>query len=1293
MKTKFVTKTGVALCIVLCAVLLATFVLPMLAGAGIDKISGLSAQAETQTVKLSNEDLYRYSYNSDVTPSDRQYAFSDLTYSPDKAKDIDNKLTALQSASKSLTVLKFATKVGSIFLPSPMLKTFVEKLPALFENAKRLFINSYIFETGHSMQDNFAILSENLDGLYKSFHEELNNQTETLTQEMQKMANYILEQIDIRDFGDAINNFANGQFGENTGFYQWKEKLLSRYNALSENINENKADPQDVKKYYDYLYIEAIKLNSLYSAIMPNEHGVATDRSILDVMYLYYLYSNHDDFDNLFTGVQKCIDFAEDLYSTYLFAETCLSLCYQYMIDSDEIGGLNDQGKPNNKDDYVLDETINSVDRTIYFSDEIKPFVESKADSQRASLSAYISSFFVKMLNMDQYYNVELNGYGQRVLRNEIDDFATPAAKQVQDKDVYLYVNDTVSQGTKIYMPSLPAELSYMFSGNYSFEVSDDSKASVTDSGVVTVIAPSGNFDVTLKLDDKDVYTQSFKISSREFLGNGTPQSPFVISNEQQLRKIVTDTNMWSNCYVMSNDISLTQELPNSIGSPTKYFAGQFDGGGHTLFGLRGNPLFGYSEGIVQNLNVNGANITKNISSPNDANVASENWTAVGGIASCNSGTVSNCHITASNINYSFAIAPQKVQIELHAGGIVGSNKNNGIVSHCSATYTTLTAYVENVFNGSFTERVYGYAAGIAGSNYATVTDCLSANNSINLGIKTASLSWASPSNIFSPEIHTCAAYDYVGGAFGLAQGNVQRCISYKNTLSKKWSYDIWKKGAFSSSFKLDNSMNLKEEHAYNQPFAAYTNGSFQSCWCDQASDKSNRLATATDSDRLALTQNGWNWNGGSPTLDSADSDELIVVRAPIKNYYLVGDSFNPVGILLYYNGQPVWNDITYKGFVSDASKLNTSVTVVAEWNGHQAQFDVFIACPHKSTRASDDSDERDGFSGILHTIFCNDCHQTLSEVWQPTGSLHHWNNGVVTQTPTCTTKGQKTFTCTDDDCNETYTVAIDPLGHDYQRDTDTPSVNATCTTDGYIAYKCEVCGDKYKVTVPKLGHKYVLQSHSEANCTDDGETVYRCVNGCQTSYTEKAPALGHDDEVYGEPQNATCTESGSITYKCNRCQTVHTETVAALGHEMILYEEAEPTYTESGNLTFYVCVRCRKYFKDPDGAKEYSEEECIIPPLGLSTKFEDLMFDIDTTDFNSIKEALDAYNDIPASDKDKVAESYQILRQAIEAYNKQADAVNTSQKNAASSLSIVFGSVVGVTSLAALAFVCKRYF
>ena len=132
----------------------------------------------------------------------------------------------------------------------------------------------------------------------------------------------------------------------------------------------------------------------------------------------------------------------------------------------------------------------------------------------------------------------------------------------------------------------------------------------------------------------------------------------------------------------------------------------------------------------------------------------------------------------------------------------------------------------------------------------------------------------------------------------------------------------------------------------------------------------------------------------------------------------------------------------------------------------------------------------------------------------------HSWDEGAVTQAPTCTEQGVKTYTC--DACGATYTeaVAMDPEAHNW---------------------------DEGTVTTP-------------ATCTAEGVMTYTCLNGCGESYTEELE-LDEDNHDPLSGSHYSGLGNGQHEVYCDGCESfVETEdcTFDALTHHCVYCEDPE---------------------------------------------------------------------------------------------------------------------------------------
>lgn len=155
----------------------------------------------------------------------------------------------------------------------------------------------------------------------------------------------------------------------------------------------------------------------------------------------------------------------------------------------------------------------------------------------------------------------------------------------------------------------------------------------------------------------------------------------------------------------------------------------------------------------------------------------------------------------------------------------------------------------------------------------------------------------------------------------------------------------------------------------------------------------------------------------------------------------------------------------------------------------------------------------------------------------------HTWDAGTVTEEPTCTENGVRTFTCTE--CGETKTEEIAALGHDW--DGGTVTTEPTCTEKGVKTFTCTRCNGFKTEEIEASGHSWDEGTVTEEpTCTEKGVKTFTCAN-CDETAAEAVPALGH---VWGEwtvTKEATSEEEGEEARECEMCGEKETRTVAKL--------------------------------------------------------------------------------------------------------------------------------------------------
>lgn len=162
------------------------------------------------------------------------------------------------------------------------------------------------------------------------------------------------------------------------------------------------------------------------------------------------------------------------------------------------------------------------------------------------------------------------------------------------------------------------------------------------------------------------------------------------------------------------------------------------------------------------------------------------------------------------------------------------------------------------------------------------------------------------------------------------------------------------------------------------------------------------------------------------------------------------------------------------------------------------------------------------------HWKKCSRCDVTDTE------SPHEWNSGKVTTQPTCTTAGQKTYTCTV--CSATKVETLDALGHNFAK---YDAKAATCTEIGWNTYfTCTNCNYTTYKEIAALGHDKVSHKGKAATCTEKGWNAYDTCSRCDYTTYKEIAALGHNFT-----SNTWQSDAHRHWKKCSRCKAAGKKT------------------------------------------------------------------------------------------------------------------------------------------------------
>ena len=187
------------------------------------------------------------------------------------------------------------------------------------------------------------------------------------------------------------------------------------------------------------------------------------------------------------------------------------------------------------------------------------------------------------------------------------------------------------------------------------------------------------------------------------------------------------------------------------------------------------------------------------------------------------------------------------------------------------------------------------------------------------------------------------------------------------------------------------------------------------------------------------------------------------------------------------------------------------------------------------------------------HWKKCSRCDVTDTE------SPHEWNSGKVTTQPTCTTAGQKTYTCTV--CSATKVETLDALGHNFAK---YDAKAATCTEIGWNTYfTCTNCNYTTYKEIAALGHDFTSNTWQS-----DAHRHWKKCSRCK--------AAGKKTQHTGG--TATCKDRAV----CTTCSKAY-GTLDAKHHVggMEIRDMVEPTTKKAGHTGNSYCKGCNTKLSD----------------------------------------------------------------------------------------------------------------
>ena len=127
--------------------------------------------------------------------------------------------------------------------------------------------------------------------------------------------------------------------------------------------------------------------------------------------------------------------------------------------------------------------------------------------------------------------------------------------------------------------------------------------------------------------------------------------------------------------------------------------------------------------------------------------------------------------------------------------------------------------------------------------------------------------------------------------------------------------------------------------------------------------------------------------------------------------------------------------------------------------------------------------------------------------------------------------------------------------------------------------------------------HQSMTESKIDATCTQNGETVYTCVD-CEYSY--KANIIEPKGHVFEKTVvNSTCTTDGYTEYRCACGYAYISDYISATGHEYV-DTIVSPNCLTAGHTT-HKCKNCEySYISNQTDPVSHKYVESVVPPTGI---------------------------------------------------------------------------------------------
>ena len=1057
----------------------------------------------------------------------------------------------------------FSKGIGTAINTALMIYNTIDEDASWGENLGNIALNlvcSYIGVQLPGQESEAEVIIKEIEKMFDevnsridAVNENINALSEQVDQNTANLASYMWSLNQFDNDIDVLNEFTQAS---NTGAYSYytdREKLYASYNELMLLLDSGTATSSAIKSAYDKLYIEAIKSEQLYQYMTGENNKLTNGKSIQEALYEYSVLSIYlcskgevaDENGNLENIEIKCVEFAEDLYSTYMFSNYALMLCYNYQIDY--LNSHSNDALTTYYDVEGIEGVNNILGASIFGHENLAGKIPSMLEKQEI-INIEIASYIAYVLNLEGSFLYENGANAEENTVYSIpykELFATESHNTDPYQITYgnfapvtkhVRTNNKVSTGDILYMNVLPNDLASLFaSGEFTFVTSDENLATVNNAGVVNIVGTSGNFMISMKYNGVIIYSLEFTIEDRLYSGGmGIEDCPYFVSTWNDITALAASTNHYQaeNIYFKT-----TRDIDGSgatfAGIPS--FKGTWNGNEYRVYnfkidtsGINNTGFFRVVESSATIKNVILGHYDKSYSTYDNYSVYVNGYLDcdgvfyVGGLCGANYGTISNCSLEAVKVCGKIYWAGDN-DISNVVGGIAGRNEKD--IDNCKVSKSFFYSNATAKKDGD-ASLCHAYTGGIVGKNIGVLKDSISYSNHM-AGYTYSKQDWGDAPG----------AYTYCGAMMGwmTQSGTADNCYEQQNTFdpvadADDSSNDDTATGGISGYRDMTFSGSIFDMNiVYLGTVTNCGENSLGSWTISSTTGCPTKLVLIQDSDPIV--------GGGT----YADVLEYVRGDKCLKYTYTTGGNPAYATTTTYEYELSIGRIDTSKAGTQPAVKLTTisgttqyhketlTITVVPE---EITKLEIYTA-PSKQIYAV--NSESLDLSGLRLVVLYNN------------GSTRFLNNGNeeglpkdFTEAYDFTALGETSITFKYDEFDVSVPVTVVYCTHSNTESKG--EIEPTCDSVGYEAgIYCNDCQGYIEggAQIPMTGN-HIYSEWSKYN--DDQHTRI-----CECGETEYADHDWNDGVVTTEP---THLASGEKTYTCTECTATKTEDIPPIeGH------------------------------------------------------------------------------------------------------------------------------------------------